>query len=74
MSLSIAVITISFSCNAWVTFRMPETVRVSTLMPSRARVSRYHSKSARGSSYSAKKLTGDRVAAQMADTISYEPM
>ena len=43
-------------------------------MPRRARVSRYHSKSARGSTSSANRLTGARVADQIADTISYEPM
>ena len=74
MSRSIAVITISFSCKACVTLRIPLTVSVRTLMPRRARVSRYHSNRALGSSSSAKKLTGDSVAAQIAATISYEPM
>src|SRR5438445_6383944 len=43
-------------------------------MPRRARVSRYHSNRARGSSSSANRLTGARVADQIADTTSYEPM
>ena len=74
ISRSIAVITISCSRRACSTLRMPPWSSVRTLIPSLARVSRYHSNSARGSSSSAKKLTGDSVAAQIADTTSYEPM
>src|SRR6266851_2927412 len=66
MSRSIAVMTISCSCRAWVTLRRPPRCRGNTLIPRRALVSRYHSKRALGSSSSANRLTGETVADQIA--------